>query len=157
MQNILEVNGSKNQEPEPSNSDQNYKIDDHLQKDFKVKKSEYDHLGKVEGSHKVKNEIKGMINFQYTKVSKRKDKKDYSTVEKVLDPRTEKQLEKWRVIGLYSQINGCISTGKEANVYFAEAGEVYNKHVAIKIYKVDTMVFRDREEYIDGEHRFRKG
>lgn len=31
------------------------------------------------------------------------------------------------------------------------------KELAIKIYKIETMVFRDREEYIDGEFRFRRG
>ena len=75
----------------------------------------------------------------------------------MIDPKTERQLEKWRISGHYSEINGCISTGKEANVYFAKAGEKYGVDIAIKIYKVETMVFRDREEYIDGERRFSKG
>jgi len=114
-------------------------------------------MSEMNSSHKVKNEIKSSVHQQYTKRKKDKDKKDYSTIEKVIDPKTERQLEKWRITGHYSEINGCISTGKEANVYFAKAGEKYGVDVAIKIYKVETMVFRDREEYIDGERRFRKG
>ncbi|KAJ2253230.1 Serine/threonine-protein kinase rio1, partial [Coemansia sp. RSA 454] len=52
-------------------------------------------------------------------------------------------------------INGCISTGKEANVYHAvtEQGE----HRAIKIYKTSILVFKDRDRYVTGEHRFRHG
>merc|ERR1719354_657274 len=51
-------------------------------------------------------------------------------------------------------MDGVISTGKEANVYHAMAGE---SHKAIKIYKTSIMVFKDRDRYITGEHRFRSG
>jgi len=53
------------------------------------------------------------------------------------------------------QINGCISTGKEANVYHSEAKG--NKEFAIKIYKTSILVFKDRERYVEGEFRFRRG
>ena len=45
--------------------------------------------------------------------------------------------------GLFSEINGCISTGKEANVYHAvtEAG----RDLAVKIYKTSILVFKDRD------------
>lgn len=57
--------------------------------------------------------------------------------------------------GMISEINGCISTGKEANVYHAtnKFGEDY----AIKIYKTSILTFKDRDKYVTGEFRFRKG
>ena len=53
------------------------------------------------------------------------------------------------------QVNGCISTGKEANVYHAETDA--NEHRAIKIYKTSILVFKDRDRYVSGEYRFRHG
>lgn len=47
-----------------------------------------------------------------------------------------------------------ISSGKEANVYYSK-GQVDHKEYAIKIYKTRVMQFKDREEYIRGEYRFR--
>lgn len=45
--------------------------------------------------------------------------------------------------GVFSEINGCISTGKEANVYHAvtQAGE----DLAVKVYKTSILVFKDRD------------
>ncbi|KAJ2455765.1 Serine/threonine-protein kinase rio1 [Coemansia sp. RSA 2336] len=85
----------------------------------------------------------------------RKDKADRATTEQVLDPRTRIILFKMLNQGLIYEINGCISTGKEANVYHAvtEGGE----HRAIKIYKTSILVFKDRDRYVTGEHRFRYG
>ena len=45
--------------------------------------------------------------------------------------------------GLFSEINGCISTGKEANVYHACTAE--GKDLAVKIYKTSILVFKDRD------------
>ncbi|XP_042338692.1 serine/threonine-protein kinase RIO1-like [Plectropomus leopardus] len=42
-----------------------------------------------------------------------KDKSDRATVEQVLDPRTRMILFKMLSRGIISEINGCISTGKE--------------------------------------------
>ena len=42
----------------------------------------------------------------------------------VMDPRTRMILFKLLNQGFFSQINGCLSTGKEANVYYAVGGEV---------------------------------
>lgn len=114
----------------------------------------------LKGTHKIGNEIKSSIKISYSKTARNKDKSDYSTVEKVIDPKTEQLLEKWKNQDILKSVNGCISAGKEANVYQADTGELMKKYggnLAIKIYKVETMVFRDREDYIEGEHRFRKG
>jgi RIO kinase 1 len=61
--------------------------------------------------------------------------------------------------GALNEINGCISTGKEANVYYAcgnsEDGQLLE--YAIKIYKTSILVFKDRDRYVTGEFRFRRG
>jgi len=57
--------------------------------------------------------------------------------------------------GVFNEINSCISTGKEANVYYG-ASDIWGE-VAIKIYKTSIMVFKDRDRYVSGEFRFRGG
>lgn len=47
-----------------------------------------------------------------------------------------------------------VSTGKEANVYISYSPDKTKKY-AVKIYKTMVMAFKDREEYITGEYRFR--
>ncbi|KAF8243206.1 RIO1-domain-containing protein [Wilcoxina mikolae CBS 423.85] len=89
---------------------------------------------------------------------KNTDKSDRATSEQVLDPRTRMILLQLINRGHISTINGVISTGKEANVYhaLAEDGE-RQKHIAIKVYKTAILVFKDRDRYVTGEHRFRHG
>ncbi|EKM51857.1 uncharacterized protein PHACADRAFT_102400 [Phanerochaete carnosa HHB-10118-sp] len=84
-----------------------------------------------------------------------KDKADRATTEQVLDPRTRIILFKMIGRGLLYEVNGCVSTGKEANVYHAFTPE--RRHVALKIYKTSILVFKDRDRYVSGEFRFRKG
>eukprot|EP00930_Biecheleria_cincta_P055908 TRINITY_DN42155_c0_g1_i1.p1 TRINITY_DN42155_c0_g1~~TRINITY_DN42155_c0_g1_i1.p1 ORF type:complete len:506 (+),score=118.55 TRINITY_DN42155_c0_g1_i1:60-1577(+) len=78
-----------------------------------------------------------------------------ATVEQVLDPRTMIVLSKFLKRGLFSEIYGCISTGKEANVYYAKSPEGLER--AVKVYKTSILVFKDRARYVEGEHRFRQG
>jgi RIO kinase 1 len=99
-----------------------------------------------------------------------KEKSDRATVEQVLDPRTMMILYKLCNNERLSKIQGCIATGKEANVYFAEGncdllsssflkdpdGTPLRKY-AIKIFKTSILVFKDRERYVSGEYRFRNG
>lgn len=84
-----------------------------------------------------------------------KDKSDRATSELVLDPRTRLILFKMIGRGLIQEVNGCVSTGKEANVYHALTSD--NNHLALKIYKTSILVFKDRDRYVTGEHRFRHG
>ncbi|KAJ2034348.1 Serine/threonine-protein kinase rio1, partial [Coemansia sp. RSA 922] len=51
--------------------------------------------------------------------AQRKDKADRATTEQVLDPRTRIILFKLLNQGIVYEVHGCISTGKEANVYHA--------------------------------------
>lgn len=73
-----------------------------------------------------------------------------------MDPRTRMIVFKMLNKGLISEVNGCISTGKEANVYHATSGSVYagqTKDIAIKIYKTSILTFKDRARYVVGEFR----
>ncbi|KAK9888866.1 hypothetical protein WA026_001086 [Henosepilachna vigintioctopunctata] len=83
-----------------------------------------------------------------------KDKHDRATVEQVLDPRTRMIVFKILSQNIISQIHGSISRGKEANVFYASA---VNKEYAIKIYKTSILEFKDRDKYVTGEFRFRRG
>ncbi|KAK1763446.1 putative serine threonine-protein kinase [Phialemonium atrogriseum] len=89
-----------------------------------------------------------------------KDKADRATAELVLDQRTRMILLQMINRGAVSEIHGAISTGKEANVYGAvlhpeDGGAPIQR--AIKVYKTSILVFKDRERYITGEHRFKAG
>lgn len=89
-----------------------------------------------------------------------KDKADRATSELVLDQRTRMILLQMINRGVVSEIHGAISTGKEANVYGAvlhpdDGSDSQQK--AIKVYKTSILVFKDREKYVTGEHRFRGG
>lgn len=84
-----------------------------------------------------------------------KDKSDRATAEQVMDPRTRMILFKMLSRGVITEINGCISTGKEANVYHATAKDGSDR--AVKVYKTSILVFKDRDKYVSGEFRFRHG
>ena len=72
-----------------------------------------------------------------------RDRANRATVEQVLDPRTRMVLFKMLNRGVFSEINGCVSTGKEANVYHASAAG--GQELAIKVYKTAILVFKDRD------------
>ena len=78
-----------------------------------------------------------------------------ATVDQVLDPKTVEVLQKLMKQSVFGELAGCISTGKEANVYFGVNEDGSN--VAVKVYKTSILGFRDRDEYVDGEYRFRHG
>eukprot|EP01029_Cantina_marsupialis_P002804 TRINITY_DN12671_c0_g1_i1.p1 TRINITY_DN12671_c0_g1~~TRINITY_DN12671_c0_g1_i1.p1 ORF type:complete len:566 (-),score=240.17 TRINITY_DN12671_c0_g1_i1:174-1871(-) len=80
---------------------------------------------------------------------------DRATTEGVMDPRTRMIVFKLLNRGFLQEINGCLSTGKEANVYHAINGE--GQEQAVKIYKTSILHFKDRDKYVSGEHRFKNG
>lgn len=82
-----------------------------------------------------------------------KDKCDRATAEQVMDPRTRMILFKLLNRGIIGQIDGCISTGKEANVYHSTSTDGV-KHYAIKVFKTSILVFKDRDRYVTGEFRY---
>lgn len=83
------------------------------------------------------------------------DRANRAVTEQVLDPRTRMILLKMINKNTIYEINGCISTGKEANVYHAAAEDGAN--YALKIYKTTILTFKAREKYVTGEFRFRHG
>lgn len=87
------------------------------------------------------------------KKSFKKDKSDRATVEEVLDPRTKIILFKLINKGFIDELNGSISRGKEANVFYATSSK---GEFAVKIYKTSIMTFKKRRKYVEGEFRFRK-
>ncbi|KAH9491730.1 Serine/threonine-protein kinase RIO1 [Bulinus truncatus] len=111
---------------------------------------------------KIQNSNQGQLHTQVNKISigdnkkgRRRDKSQQATVEQVLDPRTRMILYRLLSKGTLLEINGAISTGKEANVYHATAKDGTDK--AIKIYKTSILIFKDRDRYVTGEFRFRHG
>ncbi|XAR67898.1 Non-specific serine/threonine protein kinase [Bertholletia excelsa] len=99
----------------------------------------------------IRESVRGMA-IGKTKVT---DKADRATVEQAIDPRTRMVLFKMLNRGVFNDINGCISTGKEANVYHATKTE--GQELAIKVYKTSVLVFKDRDRYVQGDYRFRYG
>ncbi|XP_073534832.1 serine/threonine-protein kinase RIO1 isoform X1 [Phyllobates terribilis] len=112
-------------------------------------------LGKLCLSDSVMNKITEKSRQKESGQYRVKDKSDRATVEQVLDPRTRMILFKMLTRGVISEINGCISTGKEANVYHASTSDGESR--AIKIYKTSILMFKDRDKYVSGEFRFRHG
>jgi RIO kinase 1 len=91
---------------------------------------------------------------------------DCATSEQCLNPRTRLLLFRMLSTGCLQLIDGCLSTGKEANVYYAKDGWSAQQrgpaipseanHVTeytIEIYKTSILVFKDRDKYVSGKHR----
>ncbi|XP_040000757.1 serine/threonine-protein kinase RIO1 [Xiphias gladius] len=118
----------------------------------------YEHkinLDKLNYADSVINKVMTMQKQKDADTYRVKDKSDRATVEQVLDPRTRMILFKMLSRGVICEINGCISTGKEANVYHASTSAGDSR--AIKIYKTSILLFKDRDKYVSGEFRFRHG
>uniref|UniRef100_A0A8C5A3G3 Serine/threonine-protein kinase RIO1 n=1 Tax=Gadus morhua TaxID=8049 RepID=A0A8C5A3G3_GADMO len=103
-------------------------------------------LDKLNYADSVINKVTTMQKQRDSDTFRVKDKSDRATVEQVLDPRTRMILFKMLSRGIISEINGCISTGKEANVYHATTAAGENR--AIKIYKTSILLFKDRDKYV---------
>ena len=92
------------------------------------------------------------------------DRSNRATSEQVLDPRTRMILLQMINRNIISEVNGCVSTGKEANVYHAisspepaDGSEPVALQRAVKIYKTSILVFKDRKKYVSGDFRFQQG
>lgn len=90
---------------------------------------------------------------------RKQGKEDYETCESVMDSQTRLLLYKMLNSNIIKEIGGIISSGKEANVYSAVAGEekatAANQMYAIKIYKTTLNEFKNRDDYIKDDYRFR--
>ncbi|KAK2443851.1 serine/threonine-protein kinase rio1 [Trifolium repens] len=76
----------------------------------------------------------------------------YSTRYLQIDPRTRMVLYKLLSRGELENIYGCISTGKEANVYYGTKSNGQER--AIKTYRTSVLAYKDRVRYVDGDRRF---
>lgn len=141
---------------------------------------------KMNFSHSVANTVNKMQAIEAKKRILHTSRDDRATTEQCLDPRTRMMLFKMLSNGILDTIDGCLSTGKEANVYYAKGGKKaagliasssktsgtgenvdFSSHIkatdrcidefAIKIYKTSILVFKDRDKYVSGEHRWRRG
>ncbi|KAK3146631.1 hypothetical protein QOZ80_3BG0269220 [Eleusine coracana subsp. coracana] len=106
-------------------------------------------------SNSVTTAIRGSIRDTAIGKIRNNEKADRATVEQAIDPRTRMVLFKMLNRGVFNNINGCISTGKEANVYHATKTD--GQELAIKVYKTSVLVFKDRDRYVQGDYRFRHG
>ena len=70
-----------------------------------------------------------------------KDKADRATAEQVMDPRTRMILFKLLSRQIVSEINGSISTGKEANVYHATTRNGLDRAIKVGKQKCFSLVF----------------
>ena len=121
--------------------------------------------GEINLKHRQQNQLKEIHNKDLKNMYRSKDKSDHGTVEQCIDSRISRIIEKYKKRGQITEFNGCVATGKEANVYHArgrgvkeeEEGRDPNQELAIKIYKTSILIFKDRERYITGEFRFRHG
>lgn len=86
---------------------------------------------------------------------KEKDGEERKIYAEVLDGRTLKTLYKLSAKGYITAMGGVISTGKEANVFYAD-GVFDGKPVAmaVKIYRIETSEFDKMDEYLYGDERF---
>ncbi len=82
-----------------------------------------------------------------------KDADQFKLEESVFDEATYGALYKLVQDGHLDAFGGPISTGKEANVYTALAGE---ETVAVKIYRINSSNFQEMGSYLEGDPRFEK-
>ena len=115
------------------------------------------HVGKI----RLDDRQAGLV----SKIDKGAEKSERATSEQVLDPRTRMILLQMINRDIVSEVHGCLSTGKEANVYYAisnppddDSGQTSGSlQRAIKVYKTSILIFKDRDKYVAGEHRFKQG
>ena len=141
----------------------NYYIDD--VKDINIITNKLQPREKVLGAYDAKINLSNLSNRTTNEIRKGEKKQDginknqgrddRSTTEQVMDPRTRLILFKMLSRGIFEEINGCVSTGKEANVYYATTKN--GTGFAVKVFKTSILVFKDRDKYVSGEHRFQKG
>ena len=80
-----------------------------------------------------------------------KNTEQFKLEESVFDEATYGALYDLVQDGHIVAFGGPISTGKEANVYTALAGD---SEVAVKIYRINASDFREMGEYLEGDPRF---
>lgn len=83
-----------------------------------------------------------------------KRSEDRQVIESVFDTKTLLTLYQMFNKGIIDVVNGVVSTGKEANVYWGVRSD--GKDVAIKIYRIATFNFKRITLYLEGDPRFQR-
>ncbi len=103
----------------------------------------------------MKDEIREIDRYLDRFRFKEKGMEDRKIYEEVLDLRTLKTLYKLSAKGYIKALGGVISTGKEANVFYADGHfECRDVPMAVKIYRIETSEFYKMDEYLFGDKRF---
>ncbi|XP_064652850.1 serine/threonine-protein kinase RIO3-like [Lineus longissimus] len=117
----------------------------------------------VELPNKVYNRLKRHSQAEEKRAARLHEKKDNSTADQAVDPRTRLIMYKLVNADVLEDINGVISTGKEAVVFHANGGSDDNtmnvkmpREVAIKVFKTTLNEFHTRSKYVNGDYRFSK-
>ncbi len=83
-----------------------------------------------------------------------KNKEERSVFEEVFDRRTLMTLYSLANKGAFSYLNGVVSSGKEARVYWGVTDQ--KTDVAVKIYLTSSSDFKKRAQYVLGDPRFNR-
>ncbi|KAM7542093.1 hypothetical protein Aperf_G00000008968 [Anoplocephala perfoliata] len=94
------------------------------------------------------------VDFREKTSNQNRDKGDRATTDHALDRRTIFIIYKMIHQGDFDGINGCISTGKEANVYHAISSR---GDLALKLHMTSKLTFKARNKYVQGDFRMRHG
>lgn len=81
-----------------------------------------------------------------------KDKKDRQTHDRVIDGRVRNIIRKMSNSGIIDNIYGCVSSGKEANVYAAK--NTQGETLAVKIYQTSILDYKKRQRFISSDIRY---
>ncbi|CAF4928242.1 unnamed protein product [Pieris macdunnoughi] len=109
----------------------------------------------------VFNQLKEHTRWNTARKHKMLDRKEsHATAEMGLDEPTRLILFKLINNGLFEDINGVISTGKESVVIHANSDQSYPdmilpKECAIKVFKTTLNEFKTRDKYIEADYRFK--
>ncbi|XP_062488823.1 serine/threonine-protein kinase RIO3 isoform X2 [Pezoporus occidentalis] len=112
-------------------------------------------------SNQVFNALKQHAYSEERRSARLHEKKEHSTAEKAVDPKTRLLMYKMINSGMLETITGCISTGKESVVFHAYGGEsatedkVIPPECAIKVFKTTLNEFKNRDKYIKDDYRFK--
>ncbi|RXM36083.1 Serine/threonine-protein kinase RIO3 [Acipenser ruthenus] len=110
-------------------------------------------------SNQVFNALKQHCYSEQRRSARLHEKKEHSTAEQAVDPKTRLLMYKMVNAGTLEAINGCFSTGKESVVFHAKGGSIDDQAVpeecAIKVFKTTLNEFKNRDKYIKDDYRFK--